>query len=436
MFIYDLVYDVTFGLAFTISLLCFGIENRRRLTSIFVFIIVCVSLYVYIIFRQSDDGDISNTIYYLSLALFVSLSQILINKEIVPSYFLKTLTVSLICIISDALGVTLGRMLFSFGIQYSVARLVYCALLPIIATLISAIIRFLYIKLRRQFKNTKLLFIAGITGIAFLLVFLVFFWSSVGIWENIRYTVTSFLIAFIIIGLLGLSVFYHSSYMRLKIEKEIREKEIANIIQSAKIIEVTYEKLRSFRHDYKNIVLSLSLKGNDEESEKLREIEKDLTFMNFQYENIVIQLLKINNLPFRSLMSLKTFDFINHNISVEIMIMGEIKDFYMDDFDLVRMLGIFLDNAFEEAENTESRWIRIGLLPDVGSTTLIIENSCRETAPATVNIMRKGFSTKGEERGIGLSNVSEIFERYKFCSFAFGKREPTVFYVETTLRTC
>ena len=45
---------------------------------------------------------------------------------------------------------------------------------------------------------------------------------------------------------------------------------------------------------------------------------------------------------------------------------------------------------------------------------IIVKNSCSEDLPPLYQLEEKGYSTKGPNRGIGLSNLQEIMEETDF----------------------
>lgn len=84
---------------------------------------------------------------------------------------------------------------------------------------------------------------------------------------------------------------------------------------------------------------------------------------------------------------------------------------YVEDYDLVTILGNLLDNALESAEKSEKR--EITLSTDYRNTydVLIVTNSC-DTAPKTSN--NKLITTKTDKKlhGIGLKSVAKTLSKY------------------------
>lgn len=84
---------------------------------------------------------------------------------------------------------------------------------------------------------------------------------------------------------------------------------------------------------------------------------------------------------------------------------------YVEDYDLVTILGNLLDNALEAAENSQNR--EITLSTDYRNTydVIIITNSC-DVEPKSIN--EKLLTTKKEKKlhGIGLKSVTKTLKEY------------------------
>lgn len=57
--------------------------------------------------------------------------------------------------------------------------------------------------------------------------------------------------------------------------------------------------------------------------------------------------------------------------------------------------------------------MRIGFKRIKDDTLVIVDNSCGETLPL-YSLKEKGFSTKGPDRGLGLSNLAELLSSDRF----------------------
>ena len=221
----------------------------------------------------------------------------------------------------------------------------------------------------------------------------------------------------------GLIFILLCTYITVSVLKNIKL-ETNNKIESAKLeqqkkyilaLEKNNNEIRKFKHDFNNIILGLDgyINNDNFDKEKLKKYFNS-TIMNFnnniELNDIVIA--KLNSIKVSSLKSLITNKVLvaqNNNIDVDINIQGEINDFYTDEMQLSRILGILLDNAIEASlELTHDKKIEINII-QIGKTTDIqISNTFNNIGTPIADFNKEGFSTKGTNRGLGLSSAHEI----------------------------
>ena len=202
-----------------------------------------------------------------------------------------------------------------------------------------------------------------------------------------------------------------------KIKSEVKS-ENQKLEQHKKYIlalEKNNNEIRKFKHDFNNIILGLDgyINNDDFDKEKLKKYFNS-TIMNFnnniELNDIVIA--KLNSIKVNSLKSLITNKVLvaqNNTIDVDINIEGEITDFYTDEMQLNRILGILLDNAIEASlELTENKKIEINIIQIDKTTDIQISNTFNNTGTPIADFNKEGFSTKGTNRGLGLSSAHEI----------------------------
>ena len=221
----------------------------------------------------------------------------------------------------------------------------------------------------------------------------------------------------------GLIFILLCTYITVSVLKNIKL-ETNNKIESAKLeqqkkyilaLEKNNNEIKKFKHDFNNIILGLDgyINNDDFDKEKLKKYFNS-TIMNYnnniELNDIVIA--KLNSIKVSSLKSLITNKVLvaqNNNIDVDINIQGEIHDFYTDEMQLSRILGILLDNAIEASlELTHDKKIEMNIIQIDKTTDIQISNTFNNTGTPITDFNKEGFSTKGTNRGLGLSSAHEI----------------------------
>jgi len=124
-------------------------------------------------------------------------------------------------------------------------------------------------------------------------------------------------------------------------------------------IEKNYQELREFKHDYQNLLFSMNsyiIEGDLEGLKKYydQNILPTREIMNLSPANLSL-LDKINVPEIRSVLSLKLMMAIEKGIFLQITIPAEVKIDTKHAVNLVRILGIVLDNATEGAVVTKKK---------------------------------------------------------------------------------
>ena len=181
-------------------------------------------------------------------------------------------------------------------------------------------------------------------------------------------------------------------------------------------VEAMYSSLRAFKHDYNNIMLTLSgyMESGDMEGLKAY-FDREIAPMNqklFTATSRLNQLIHIKIMELKSIVSAKLLYAAELNINVTVEIEKEISSVPMGTVDLCRVVGIFLDNAIEGALETEKPEIRMAVLDEAEEVVFIISNSFRENGLPQASLRQAGTTTKGKNRGIGLYNAKEILSAY------------------------
>ncbi len=205
------------------------------------------------------------------------------------------------------------------------------------------------------------------------------------------------------------------SYLE-QIKTQAKQKALQDLQDYTHNLEAMYNSLRSFKHDYVNILLSLSGYIENCDMDELRDFFEDKIFPT---KNLIVQgdyklnqLGNISVLEIKSLLCAKMIYAHESGIDVTIDIPDRVDSFPIDTVDLARILGIFLDNAIEAALETETPQIGLNIIQNKDGVSIIISNCFRDNGVVLYKLKQKGFSTKSGHQGIGLSNVQKIISSY------------------------
>ncbi len=228
-----------------------------------------------------------------------------------------------------------------------------------------------------------------------------------------KFVVIVYLILFLIL------ISFLSQYTKQKVQNEImaqKEAQIRNITQYSQQIESLYKDIRSFRHDYLNILTSLRL---GIENKDLASIEKiyhqilEKTGHQLQDTRYNIgHLANIQNDAVKGILSAKILEAQNKKIAVNVEVSGKIQLPDMELLDFITILSILCDNAIEAALESLKPEIQLAFFKKNGSIVFIIQNSSKEKQIDVSKIFKENYSTKGSNRGIGLAKVNHILEHY------------------------
>ena len=191
---------------------------------------------------------------------------------------------------------------------------------------------------------------------------------------------------------------------------------LENLNEYTRNLELVYNNLRSFKHDYVNIMTSLAAYIDEKRYDELETffyehilpMQKNLTQKNGALNN----LLHVHVLELKSILYTKLLLAVNQDIEVNLDIPDDIDSVNMDPVDLTRMLGIYLDNAIEACLETEHPTINFHLGKMNQDIILIISNTFVDKGLSVAQMYKKDVTTKGDGHGIGLHNVSQILNRY------------------------
>ena len=201
-----------------------------------------------------------------------------------------------------------------------------------------------------------------------------------------------------------------------QIQAEAKQKALQDLQDYTHNLEGMYNGLRSFKHDYVNILLSMAGYIENCDMEELKNFFKNEIFptknLIDQGDYKLNQLGNIGMLEIKSLLSAKMIYAHESGIDVTIDIPDKVDSFPMDTVDLARILGIFLDNAIEAALETEQPQAGLNIIQHETGVSIMISNRYQDSGIMLHQLKQKGCSTKTGHQGIGLSNAQKIISTY------------------------
>lgn len=219
-----------------------------------------------------------------------------------------------------------------------------------------------------------------------------------------------------VVTLGGISIYIFSNNQKLAFAT--REKVIEQRAMQLYIDEISKqnEEINQFRHDYLNILSSL---------ESYLE-EGDLQALTVYYQQTIqptrtlflanasklSALQKIDHPAIRGIFMTKLLLAQEKGISVHLEMTGKIIfPNHVFDLNLIRILGILLDNAIEEVDALGKGELAVAFFQEKDALVILIQNTVRNPVEPLYQLKKQGFSTKGKGRGYGLSTVDELMSQ-------------------------
>ena len=209
------------------------------------------------------------------------------------------------------------------------------------------------------------------------------------------------------------------TYLKEKLQEKLNQEQALryrDMERYSRHIEELYKEVRSFRHDYTNLLTSLRLGIEEEDMEQIKEVyDSVLKDSSQKLQDNKYDLGRLVNIRDKGLKSLLAGKFIKareKDIVFNVEVPEEIQVEGMSLLDFLTIVSILCDNAIEASAEASQPHVSIAFLKNGAQETFIIENSIKEEGIDISEIFSFGASSKGEERGVGLYTVMKIVETY------------------------
>ena len=231
-------------------------------------------------------------------------------------------------------------------------------------------------------------------------------------------TVRHFILVFYLLFFMGV-IKKLDTYLKEKLQEKLNQEQTLryrDMERYSRHIEELYKEVRSFRHDYTNLLTSLRLGIEEEDMEQIKEVYdsvlKDSSEKLHDNKYDLGRLVNIRDKALKSLLAGKFLKARDKKIIFNVEVPEEIQVEGMRLLDFLTIVSILCDNAIEASAEASQPHVSIAFLKNGAQETFIIENSIKEEGIDISEIFSFGASSKGEERGVGLYTVMKIVESH------------------------
>lgn len=386
-------------------------ENVLRIKSKFLkySIVFMFSLLLFLIDLKVNVKIKIPVIYFFLIIMFK-----LIFKDKTFNTFLKTFLVYAVLIMCDFLISIILIVLPSFQVSKDWLLLIFKGIYTIVVSLIVFKI-FEFDKFNLMFKRMTNIFNEKVNYFLFTILFLSFLgFYIISYYNFFRKSAENFMFSFVLFCIfMILLVLLISEFFKIKTKDE-EQKQLLKIMGDYEII---LDKTRENRHEMINNLLVLKGEKN-KNSRRYNDILDELikqydTNKMSSYSGLYklpnglkglvyykIARIKNNDVNFRTIISDKMYDEFN-NLDTKIY------------YKVCKIIGILIDNAVEASINSKEKTLLIYIYEQCnGNIVISIENSYNALLDIH-DINKKGYSTKGKNRGLGLFIANRTIEEEK-----------------------
>ena len=186
-------------------------------------------------------------------------------------------------------------------------------------------------------------------------------------------------------------------------------------------------EMRKQRHDFMNhLQVIYSFLELNESGEALQYIEKVHTDLARIGRSLKTSIPALN-----ALISAKENDALEMNIAFNWNVKSGLDGFPMESWEICRIAGNLIDNAFDALSETMHALILIEIAENEKAFSFSFTNNGPMIPKETLDrICDAGYSTKGENRGMGLKIVCELVGKYGGGLYVTSEPDKTTFRTE------
>lgn len=200
------------------------------------------------------------------------------------------------------------------------------------------------------------------------------------------------------------------------VEVEDEKNKVSELEGNNQRLKESFDDMRSFRHDIKNIMQGLGGYIATKDIEGLSNMYNEFVTDYKRLENTKDfgELLKLNPAIY-NIINNKYLEAKKDNINISVEIYVDLNSLKIKTYELCRVLGILIDNAIEATKECDNKQISIKFIKDNynNRSLVIIENPCKNTLLDLSKLKEKGYTTKKDKlfHGLGLWRVNQIVKK-------------------------
>ena len=299
--------------------------------------------------------------------------------------------------------------------DYYVIFSVFYICLESVLILLVRIILYKIIRIQQFFEKENKVKIGLMAN---LFAFLAIVIANVVLGEKVGFNQSALIMNSVLFGICfiinGIVLYY--CIRQIQAEQHLKATEAKTIMTKNYIdgLECMIDESRSIRHDYKNILSTMSGYLQEDDYTGLKKYFenniRDFCVSADKSGKIWSALADVQPMELKGFLYEKALRASSMQVDFQVVIEQGVVIRYPDMENLIRVFGNLLDNAIEAAADSKDKYIILHILKKESSVFFIIYNTFREK-PDLEKIFEKGYTTKGDEHGNGLYFVKEYLEK-------------------------
>ena len=276
---------------------------------------------------------------------------------------------------------------------------------------ITKLIKYLKINLN-IFENlsNKNKILLGISMFLIILVLCIQFYLVI-FYSNSMPLIVSSINIFILIIYFSISICSIVNISKLEITKI----DLENANSTIQSLTILHDQVRSFKHDFDNIVNSIGGYVVNEDLDGLKKYYNELLEECHKTNNLYALSPQVINHPaIYHMLATKYYEADQIGIQINLNVFLDLNEIEkkMKIYDFTRILGILLDNAIDAAKECDTKIMNVTFRKEISNNEIlvIIQNTYKNKDVDTEEIYQKGLSSKQNHSGLGLWKVRQILK--------------------------